>query len=123
MEHEDHMTTMETALPSSSSESKGGSVIGASICMMLIALALCWLPFIGGFVAGFFGGLLARTFGRAIMAVFLPVGAAALFVFFCADSLVGLPLISTVLSLGVSAILVTLLGPMLLGALIGAVLR
>jgi hypothetical protein len=99
-----------------------GSIVAGALWMFLISLLLFWLPVIGPLLAGFVGGKRAGGVGAAIAAVFLPavfVGI-LLFVLFTA---VGLPLVG-VLTGGLAFLTVAamMIGPFLIGALIGGAL-
>jgi hypothetical protein len=53
------------------------SVPAASFWMVVITLALFFLPLINGLVGGFVGGYMVGTVGRALAAAVLPAGVAA----------------------------------------------
>ncbi len=90
--------------------------------MLLISLLLFWLPVLGPLIAGLVGGQKAGGVGAAIAAVFLPAAFVGilLFVLFTA---VGLPLVG-VLTGGIAFLTVaaTMIGPLLIGAILGGVL-
>jgi len=75
---------------------------------------LFWLPFIGPIIAGFVGGKKARSLGNAIMAVLL---------FTFATTLTGALLIGFIAGSGGFVLVVSNVGPLLLGAIIGAILE
>lgn len=99
-----------------------GGIIGASLWMLFISLLLCWLPFVGPFIGGFVGGRHTRSMGRAIAAVFLPILVVAILLFFFTDAIIGLPFVGAIISMGATTILVVEVGPILLGAILGALL-
>ncbi|MFQ5806351.1 MAG: hypothetical protein ACE5I3_07870 [Phycisphaerae bacterium] len=101
---------------------KQGSIVGASLWMLFIAILLCWAPFIGPLIAGVVGGKKAGDVGRAIIAVFLPGLLLALAAFLLAGVFAGLPLLGFIAGLGTFAFVASNVGPMLLGAIIGAIL-
>ena len=97
---------------------RGGAVVGA-VWMLLISLLLFWLPLFGPLIAGFVGGKKAGGIGPALGAVFLPAAAIG-FLFFVLFTVTGFPLIG--LLTGGAAFLtvaVGMVGPLLLGAIIG----
>ena len=99
-----------------------GSIVAGAIWMFLISLLLFWLPVLGPLIAGLIGGKKAGGVGAAIAAVFLPavfVGI-LLFVLFTA---IGLPFVG-VLTGGLAFLTVaaTMIGPLLIGAIIGGAL-
>ena len=99
-----------------------GSIVAGAVWMFLISLLLFWLPVLGPLIAGLVGGQKAGGVGAAIAAVFLPavfVGI-LLFVLFTA---IGLPFVG-VLTGGIAFLTVaaTMIGPLLIGAIIGGVL-
>jgi len=104
------------------SKSNNNSVIKASLWMLLVSVLLFWLPVIGPLLAGIVGGQKAGNVGSAIIAVFLPAIVLAICMFILATVLSGLPLMG--LAAGVSGFIWSGInvGPLLLGALIGAVL-
>ena len=98
------------------------SVIKASLWMLLISMLLFWLPVTGPLVAGIVGGQKAGNIRDAILAVFLPAIVLGVFMFLLTTVLSGFPMLG--LAAGVSGFLWSAIniGPLLLGALIGAVL-
>lgn len=101
---------------------KQGSIVGASLWMLFISLLLFWAPVIGPFVAGLVGGKKAGEVGRAVIAAFLPAALLALAAFALVGVLSAMPLIGLVAGLGVFVLIASELGPLLLGAIIGALL-
>jgi hypothetical protein len=97
------------------------SILGASLWMFFIALLLFWAPFIGPLVAGIVGGKKAGDIGCAIIAVFLPAALMGLAAFLLAGVLSGLPIVGLVAGLGAFGLVAANVGPMLLGAVIGAI--
>ena len=102
-------------------QSKRGNIVGASLWMLLIALLLFWAPFVGPLVAGLVGGRKAGDVGCAIIAVFLPAALVGLAAFLLAGVLSGLPVVGIVAGLGAFVLVAANVGPMLLGAVIGAI--
>ncbi len=90
--------------------------------MFVISLLLFWLPVIGPLIAGIVGGKKSGGVGPAIAAVFLPIVVLGAALTFFASALTGIPLLGAVLGLGAAAILVTHVGPLLLGAIIGGLM-
>jgi len=102
-------------------EQRRGSVIGASIWMVVLSLLLFWLPVVGPLIAGVVGGRKAGSVGGAFLAEMLPAIAIA-FVIVVLATLVGLPFVGFV---GATAFIFgfAIHGiPLLIGALIGAIL-
>lgn len=99
-----------------------GSISNGMTWMFIISLLLFWLPVIGPLIAGIVGGKKAGGVGPAILAVLLPVVilGAALTIF--GSALTGIPLLGAVLGLGASVVLLTHVGPLLLGAIIGGLI-
>ncbi len=89
--------------------------------MFLLSILLFWLPIIGPLVAGFVGGRKAGTLGNAILAVFLPAVIFGMALFFLASLLLGLPLFGVLAGAGGFALAAAHVGPLLLGAVLGAV--
>ena len=104
------------------SQRRPGNIVGASLWMFFIALLLFWAPFIGPLVAGIVGGKKAGDVGCAIIAVFLPAAVIASATFLLAGILTGLPVVGIVAGLGAFGLVAANIGPMLLGAVIGAIL-
>lgn len=102
--------------------SRPGNIVGASLWMLLIALLLCWAPFVGPLVAGLVGGKKAGDVGCAVVAVFLPAALMGLAAFLLTGVLSGLPVVGIFAGLGAFALIAASFGPMLLGAIIGAIL-
>lgn len=90
--------------------------------MFIISLLLFWLPVIGPLIAGIVGGKKAGGVGPAILAVFLPVVILGVALTIFGSALTGIPLLGAVLGLGASIILLTHVGPLLLGAIIGGLI-
>jgi hypothetical protein len=97
------------------------NIVGASLWMLFIALLLFWAPFIGPLVAGLVGGKKAGDVGCAVIAVFLPAALTGLATFLLAGVLTGLPIVGVVAGLGAFTLVAANVGPMLLGAIIGAI--
>lgn len=103
-------------------ETNNNNVIKASLWMLLISVILFWLPVIGPLLAGIVGGEKAGNVGSAILAVFLPAIVLAAALFIMMTLLSGFPMIGV--AAGISGFILATInfGPLLLGALIGAVL-
>ncbi len=99
-----------------------GSVFSAMIWMFLLSILLFWLPVIGPLIAGFVGGRKAGSLGNAVLAVFLPGLIIGIATFFLASVLTGLPLIGALAGAGGVALALAHIGPMLVAAIIGAVI-
>jgi hypothetical protein len=92
------------------------------IWMFLLSILLFWLPVIGPLIAGFVGGRKAGSLGNAVLAVFLPGLIIGIATFFLASVLTGLPLIGALAGAGGVALALAHIGPMLVAAIIGAVI-
>jgi hypothetical protein len=101
---------------------RSGSVGSAILWMFLLSILLFWLPVIGPLIAGFVGGRKAGSMGNAILAVVLPglVFGAALFL--SASLLTGVPIFGLLAGAGGVVLAFAHIGPLLLGAILGAVL-
>jgi len=98
-----------------------GSVTAAIVWMLLLSIFLFWLPFAGPLIAGFVGGRKAGTLGNAIAAVFLPAIIFGAALFFLASLLTGFPLLGFIAGSGGFLLAAAHVGPLLLGAVIGAI--
>ena len=98
------------------------SIVGASLWMLLIALLLCWIPPIGPFVAGLVGGRKAGDVSCAIIAALLPAALLALAAFMLVGILSCIPLIGLLAGMGTLILALANVSPILLGAIIGALL-
>lgn len=98
------------------------SVLAASLWMFFITALLFWLPVAGPLIGGFVGGRKVRRVGSAIMAVFLPAIITGLFFAFVGTSLTGIPLIGALAGVGTGILVLGQIGPLLIGAILGAVL-
>ena len=98
--------------------------IGPAVAWMVgLSVALSWVPFVGGLVAGFVGGRKAGSLGKALAAVFLP-GVILFLVTILMGALVGwIPIIGSLWGAlaGVASWLVAFLNvlPLVLGAAVG----
>ena len=90
--------------------------------MFIISLLLFWLPVVGPLLAGIVGGRKAGGVGNAILAVFLPIIVTGVVLTVFGSALTGIPLLGAVIGLGVSAVLLLHVGPLLLGAIIGGLM-
>lgn len=97
-----------------------GSVGSAAVWMFVLSLLLFWLPIIGPLIAGFIGGRKAGSVGNAILAAFLPALVFGVALFFLATLLTGFPLLAFAASAGGIALASVHVGPLLLGAILGA---
>ena len=97
-----------------------GSIGAAVGWMFLLSILLFWLPIIGALVAGFVGGRKAGSLGDAILAVFAPAVIFGVALFFLSSLLTGLPLLGVIAGAGGFAIATAHVGPLLVGAIIGA---
>ncbi len=98
------------------------SIIGASLWMLVITALLFWLPAIGPLLGGIVGGKKAGDTGRAIMAAILPAVVVGGALFIAGGALTGVPLLGAVAGIGAGVAVLTQIGPLLLGAIIGSIL-
>lgn len=99
-----------------------GSFLSAVVWMFVLSILLFWLPILGPVIAGFVGGRKAGSLGNAILAALLPgflIGAAF---FFFASLITGFPLFGFLAGLGGFAVAAIHFLPLLLGAILGALL-
>ncbi len=98
-----------------------GSVGRGMVWMLVLSVLLFWLPILGPLIAGFVGGRKSGSVGNAILAALLPglvIGALA-FVF--ASLLTG-PFFGFMAGMGGAGLALAHVGPMLVAAIVGAVL-
>lgn len=99
-----------------------GSIGSAILWMFILSILLFWLPILGPLIAGFVGGRKAGTLGNAILAVLLPGLFFGAMFFFFATVLTGLAIFGFLAGAGGLAIAFAHVGPLLLGAIVGAIL-
>ena len=90
--------------------------------MFVLSILLFWVPVIGPLIAGFVGGRKAGDVGNAVLAVFLPGVIFGVAFFFLATMLTGVPLFGFLAGMGGIVLALIHVGPLLLGAILGAVL-
>ncbi|MBV8070738.1 MAG: hypothetical protein JO270_12585 [Acidobacteriaceae bacterium] len=88
--------------------------------MFILSILLFWLPVAGPFIAGFVGGRKAGTVGDAILAVILPGLVFAGLLFVLGTTLTMVPLLGLIAGAGGLALAFAHIGPLLVGAIIGA---
>ncbi len=101
---------------------RSGSVASATLWMFVLSLLLFWLPIVGPLIAGFVGGRKAGSLSNAIVAAFLPAIVFGVALFFFATLLTGFPLLAFAASAGGFVLASAHIGPLLLGAILGALL-
>ncbi len=101
---------------------KKGSIISGVFWMFLISILLFWLPGIGPLIAGIVGGKKAGGLLNAIIAVFLPAIVLGVFLFLFTSVLTGAPVIGFVAGAGSFVLVISNVGPLLIGAIIGGIL-
>ena len=99
-----------------------GSVGSAILWMLVLSLLLFWLPIFGPLLAGFVGGRKAGGVSNAILAVILPGVVFGVVLFLFASVLTGLPVLGFVAGAGGVVLAFAHIGPLLLGAVLGAML-
>ena len=90
--------------------------------MFVLSVLLFWVPVLGPLAAGFVGGRKAGSLGNAVLAVFLPGVIFGVAFFFLGTMLTGLPLFGLIAGFGGVALALIHIGPLLLGAILGALL-
>lgn len=111
----------DSHLPVTHPEEDRSNVIAGSVWMVVISLALFFLPAINGFVGGLVGGYKVGSVGRALVAAIIPalLVAGGMWILL---AMFDLPVLGFFAGIGV-AILVVLAGmSMFLGALVGGLL-
>jgi hypothetical protein len=98
-----------------------GSVGRGMVWMLVLSILLFWLPVVGPLIAGFVGGRRSGGVGNAILAALLPGLLIGALTFFFATLLTG-PLFGFMAGLGGAGLALVHLGPMLVAAIVGAVL-
>jgi len=104
------------------SDKKKGSVLSGLFWMLLISILLFWLPSIGPLIAGIVGGKKAGGVGNAILAALLPGILLGILLFVFASALTGAPVIGIVAGAGAFYLVISNVGPLLIGAIIGGLL-
>ncbi len=104
-------------------DKEGGGIFIAMAWMMLLSVLLFWIPVLGALFAGFVGGKKAGGLGAAITAVFLPALLIGAGLFLFAALLTGLPGMGLLAGVGGMTLALLNVGPLLFGAIFGAVLR
>jgi hypothetical protein len=99
-----------------------GSVISATLWMFVLSVLLFWLPILGPLIAGFVGGRKAGGVGNAILAVILPALVFGVVLFLLASILTGLPIFGFIAGAGGAGLALAHIGPLLVGAIVGAIL-
>jgi hypothetical protein len=101
---------------------RAGSIGSAVIWIFVLSILLFWLPILGPLIAGFVGGRKAGGLGNALIACILPGILLAVFLFLFASTLTLIPLVGFLAAAGGLALAFAHIGPLLLGAILGAVL-
>ena len=102
---------------------KKGSIISGVFWMFLISILLFWLPFVGPLIAGIVGGKKAGNVENAVIAVFLPGIVLGILLFAFTSALTSAPIIGFVAGTGSFILVISNVGPLLLGAIIGGILE
>ncbi len=103
-------------------QKRQGSIGSAILWMFVLSILLFWLPIIGPLIAGFVGGRKAGTVGDAILAVILPGIVFGVLLFFLGTLMTGVPLLGFIAGAGGIALAFAHVGPLLIGAIIGALI-
>ena len=104
-------------------DEKGKGRLGsAMVWMFVLSLLLFWLPVLGMFIAGLVGGRKAGSVGTAVAAALLPAAVVAVFMFFMATALTGMPVLGAIAGFGAGVLVVANVVPLLVGAVIGGIL-
>lgn len=99
-----------------------GSIISGIFWMFLISILLFWLPGFGPLIAGIVGGKKSGGVVNAIIAVLLPATVLGIFLFLFTSLLTGAPIIGFVAGAGSFILVISNVGPLLIGAIIGGIL-
>lgn len=99
-----------------------GSIISGIFWMFLISILLFWLPGFGPLIAGLVGGKKSGGVFNAIIAVILPAIVLGICLFLFTSLLTGAPIIGFVAGAGSSMLVLSNVGPLLIGAIIGGIL-
>ncbi len=102
-------------------QQRPGSIGSASMWMFVLSILLFWLPVVGPLIAGFIGGRKAGSVGNALIAALLPAVIIGVALFLLASVLTAVPLLGLVAGAGGFIIAMAHVGPLLLGALVGAI--
>lgn len=100
-----------------------GSIVLAMIWMILISILLFWLPLLGPLIAGIVGGKTAGSVGRGFVAALLPAALMALVLFLLGAALTGIPILGLLAGAGIFLVIVFQSPALIVGALIGGLLR
>lgn len=105
--------------------SRRSSLPGAMAWMLGLSVALAWLPFVGGLIAGFVGGRKAGNAGQAVLAAVLPGLVLGLLFLVAAPLLSWIPIVGPIfagiLGMGKWVLASVHLVPLLIGAIVGGV--
>jgi hypothetical protein len=99
-----------------------GSIAKGMVWMFVLSILLFWMPVVGPLIAGFVGGRKSGGVGNAILAALLPGIIIGVATFFLASLLTGFPLFGFMAGMGGTTLALAHVGPMLVAAIIGAVL-
>lgn len=99
-----------------------GSALNGGLWMCVISVLLCWLPGIGGFIAGLVGGKLAGGIGNALLAWLLSSLLIGVLFATLGTMLTGLVAIGALVGFGGLMIALIDSGGRLLGAVIGGLI-
>ncbi|MGA8026826.1 MAG: hypothetical protein WB992_06740 [Bryobacteraceae bacterium] len=102
--------------------SRPGSVSSAILWMFVLSILLFWLPLLGPLIAGFVGGRKAGNLSNAMIAVLLPAIVFGALLFLLASLVTGMPLFGFLAGAGGMVLALAHVGPLLLGAIVGAIL-
>ncbi|TDJ01493.1 MAG: hypothetical protein E2O70_03460 [Candidatus Dadabacteria bacterium] len=101
---------------------KKGNILSGIFWMFLISILLFWLPGFGPLIAGIVGGKKAGGLINAIIAVFLPAIILGIMLFVFGSALTSAPIIGFVAGAGSFILVISNVGPLLIGAIIGGIL-
>ena len=101
---------------------KDGSIISGIFWMFLISILLFWLPGFGPLIAGFVGGKKSGGVLNALIAVILTAIVLGTCLVLFTSLLTGAPIIGFVAGAGSSILVLSNVGPLLIGAIIGGIL-
>ncbi|MCZ6758981.1 MAG: hypothetical protein O7D29_01205 [Gemmatimonadetes bacterium] len=98
-------------------------VLKASVTMVGLSVLLFWLPIIGPFIAGYFGGRKAGGVGPAVIAVFLPSLVLGAITILLGWLLTAIPIVGGLFGLAKGLVSAMQIAPLLIGAVIGGLQR
>lgn len=106
-----------------SNTTESGSIFSAMLWMLFISILLFWLPLLGPLLAGIVGGMKAGGVMAALVAAILPSVFLGVGVLFITTFFTGQLAFGFIAGLGSITLSVSIIGPLIIGAIIGAILN